>query len=303
MIKKTLLLTCVLLSTLTAGAQKEVLSFEGRNPKLIPGEFTADGKARLCIQVKQSDGSSLFRIYNTKMELETTLKAPTVTYSVTTKVETASVPGTSMWDYDISGAAWVASSENTIAYASNLTDVEDLYNFDSNVEMRDCDMYVTQTLFNNDEEWEFIFETGASSGNSSVSAVSYDYENNDNDKPVTVQRTTTISQIPQTLEVYNQNGVKVCAIESKGASSKGLWIDQVWIADGKKYISIRSDGTDMYNGNYNYTVYLVNDSGLTPVSPGAKTYMRGDADGDGKIGMPDVMYDVNYILNGKFPDE
>ncbi len=299
MIKKTLLLTCVLLSTFTAGAQKEVLSFEGNRITHIPGELTADGKARLCVHVKQSDGSELFHIYNTKMELETTLKAPTVTYSVTTKIETASVPGTSMWNYDISGAAWTTSSESTITLASSLKNVDDFYNMDTNVPMRDCDMYVTQTLFNNDEEWEFIFASGASSGSSSVSAVSYDYENKDNDKPVGVQRTTTTSQIRQTLEVYNQNGVKICAFENKKAGASSIGLDEVWIADGKKYISIHSN----VSGNNNYTVYLVNDSGLTPVSPGAKTYMRGDADGDGKIGMPDVMYDVNYILNGKFPDE
>ena len=28
-----------------------------------------------------------------------------------------------------------------------------------------------------------------------------------------------------------------------------------------------------------------------------------DANGDGEIGMPDVMFIVQYILNGKFPDE
>ena len=31
--------------------------------------------------------------------------------------------------------------------------------------------------------------------------------------------------------------------------------------------------------------------------------IRGDVNGDGEIGMPDVMFIVNYILNGKFPDE
>ena len=30
---------------------------------------------------------------------------------------------------------------------------------------------------------------------------------------------------------------------------------------------------------------------------------KGDVNGDGEIGMPDVMYIVNYILNGKFPEE
>lgn len=31
--------------------------------------------------------------------------------------------------------------------------------------------------------------------------------------------------------------------------------------------------------------------------------LRGDLNGDGKVGMPDIMYLVQKILNGKFPDE
>jgi hypothetical protein len=36
---------------------------------------------------------------------------------------------------------------------------------------------------------------------------------------------------------------------------------------------------------------------------GGETGVRGDVNLDGEIGMPDVMFIVNYILNGKFPDE
>jgi hypothetical protein len=28
-----------------------------------------------------------------------------------------------------------------------------------------------------------------------------------------------------------------------------------------------------------------------------------DVNGDGEIGMPDIMFIVNYILNGKFPNK
>ena len=34
-----------------------------------------------------------------------------------------------------------------------------------------------------------------------------------------------------------------------------------------------------------------------------KLTVMGDINGDGEIGMPDVMYIINYILNGKFPDK
>jgi hypothetical protein len=36
---------------------------------------------------------------------------------------------------------------------------------------------------------------------------------------------------------------------------------------------------------------------------GGETGVRGDVNLDNEIGMPDVMFIVNYILNGKFPDE
>jgi len=31
--------------------------------------------------------------------------------------------------------------------------------------------------------------------------------------------------------------------------------------------------------------------------------LRGDLNGDGTVSMPDAMFIVNKILNGKFPDE
>ena len=39
------------------------------------------------------------------------------------------------------------------------------------------------------------------------------------------------------------------------------------------------------------------------VGGGGESGLRGDVNLDGEVGMPDVMFIVNYILNGKFPDE
>ena len=43
--------------------------------------------------------------------------------------------------------------------------------------------------------------------------------------------------------------------------------------------------------------------GNEPIPEPEPEYKRGDVNGDGKIGTPDIMYIVNYMLNGKFPDE
>ena len=60
-----------------------------------------------------------------------------------------------------------------------------------------------------------------------------------------------------------------------------------------------------YSDDHKDQEYARTDGGME--SPGYFTYkapvLRGDANGDGEIGMPDVMYIIQYILNGKFPDE
>ena len=288
--REAILLVFVLMSVLTAGAQKEVLNFIGKST-LIPGEFTADGKARMCVRVKQNDGSYIYNIYNTKMELETTLKAPTVTYSVTTIYETATVYATDLYNIDFSTATWKTVSSETRTESYTINDIDDIYNMDTNNIMTDCDISVTQTLFNNDEEWEFVLTTGEKN-TTIMGQTTY----NEDSKTATAYRVRTVST--QGLDIYNQNGQKLYSIVDKYNSS--LSIDKVLIAEGKKYISARGAYTGY--SDYLYNVYLVNDSGLVPVNPGV-TSNRGDVNNDGAVNMPDAMFIVNKILNGKFPDE
>lgn len=288
--REAILLVFVLMSVLTAGAQKEVLNFIGKST-LIPGEFTADGKARMCVRVKQNDGSYIYNIYNTKMELETTFKSPTATYSVTRINETATVFAPDMYNIDISTATWTTVSSETQTKSCRINDIDDIYNMDTNNIMTDCDISVTQTLFNNDEEWEFVLTTG-DTNETIMGQTTY----NEDSKTATAYRVRTVST--QGLDIYNQNGQKLYSIVDKNNSSLSLY--KVLIAEGKKYISVRGAYTTL--DDYLYNVYLVNDSGLVPVNPGV-TSIRGDVNNDGAVGMPDAMFIVNKILNGKFPDE
>ena len=43
--------------------------------------------------------------------------------------------------------------------------------------------------------------------------------------------------------------------------------------------------------------------GHEPIPDTEPDYIRGDLNGDGVVNMPDAMFIVNKILNGKFPDE
>ena len=96
--------------------------------------------------------------------------------------------------------------------------------------------------------------------------------------------------VNETLSIFNQNGQRVGTIGDGGISD----IEAVWIINGKKYVSTRNAEK---SSNYINKIYLVNDSGTSNVP------MRGDVNKDGTVNMPDAMYIVNKILNGKFPDE
>ena len=49
--------------------------------------------------------------------------------------------------------------------------------------------------------------------------------------------------------------------------------------------------------------YKDSDTATMDIDVSGTSGIRGDVNLDGEIGMPDVMFIVNYILNGKFPDE
>lgn len=67
----------------------------------------------------------------------------------------------------------------------------------------------------------------------------------------------------------------------------------------KQVANARAKGWIPYYYSYIYWMWQEY-AGSEPTEP---DYVRGDVNGDGEVGMPDVMYIIQYILNGKFPDE
>ena len=67
---------------------------------------------------------------------------------------------------------------------------------------------------------------------------------------------------------------------------------QIIDKNGNYYFFTPSGGNDLYK-------FSVNNSG----GGGSGEGVRGDLNGDGEVGMPDVMFLIQRILNGKFPDE
>ena len=67
---------------------------------------------------------------------------------------------------------------------------------------------------------------------------------------------------------------------------------QIIDKNGNYYFFTPSGGNDLYK-------FSVNNSG----GGGGGEGVRGDLNGDGEVGMPDVMFLIQRIFNGKFPDE
>lgn len=268
---------------LMASAQEAVITQEGRVPYIIPGEVTADGKPRVCVRMTRKEGGDIFYIYNKNMELETSFEAPQGQYTTTSTTESATVPGTSMYSYDDSNAEWHLDEQSQGVTTGKLNDYESFFSLDANTYMRDYDEVMpTQTLFNNDENWELV--VCPSGTYSYISPESYDA----NSGTVLLKRYTMA--VNEALSIFNQNGQRIGTIGDGGVSD----IEAVWIINGKKYVSTLN--TDK-SSNYINKFYLVNDSGTSNVP------MRGDVNKDGEVNIPDAMYIVNKILNGKFPDE
>lgn len=73
---------------------------------------------------------------------------------------------------------------------------------------------------------------------------------------------------------------------------------------------ISGSGNDIYlSSKYVVTVYAKKDGyedsdvATKEIEAGAAAGIKGDVNGDEEVGMPDIMYIVQYLLNGKFPDE
>lgn len=280
--KKIYLLIAFATITMAANAQ-EIFSVEGRIPQIIPGELTADGKARMFVRLKRDEGNDLFYIYNENMELETTLEAPVTSYPVKGIVETATVPGTSKWNYDASAAVWSLEQEVTGTDIGKVYDIDNFYNMDTNSSMKDCDIPLTQTLFNNDEDWEFT--TSSYYGNySNTVAESYD----ETTGTVFLRRTSVIQE--GGVRIFNQDGQLVRTIGDTGEYA----IDAIWIAKGKKYVTTRSSDKAV-NGGYTNKVFLVNDSG----SNSGKSQVRGDVNEDGTVNGTDIQEVINIIVDGE----
>ena len=275
--KKIYLLIAFVAATVDANSQ-EVFSVEGKIPQIIPGELTADGKSRMYVRVTRDEGDK-FYIYNENMELETTFEVA-VPYSVTVRTETATVPGTSTWDYDASNAVWGLKSEETqTGTVGKVDNIDAYYNMDKGSGMEDCDIYLTQTLFNNDEDWEFVMENY---GYSYVGAQSYDA----NTGTVSLVRTSIIDE---GVKIYNQHGQLVTTI-----GDTGVHADAIWIANGKKYLSTR-DTSKSSTGDYLNKVFLVNGSG----SGSGKGQVRADVNEDGTVNGTDIQEVINFIVNAE----
>lgn len=136
--------------------------------------------------------------------------------------------------YDEESAVWTRTSEDIYTINPNLDDVR-MYFEGTHDDY--SHIYVSQTLFNSDDKWEYIVydETGPSS----IYYSSPEVEIND-DGTVTLRRTGWIEHESRGYAVYNEDGEKLGNIP----------YDVVCVINGKTYVYIDYDRTDGDAGLY-----------------------------------------------------
>ena len=145
------------LSFACAFAQETVLSFEGEL-YFIPGSMTKDGEAFL-VSVKSSDNSG-FTIYDGNFNIVREFSDPTAGQPYQQRVVTKTRiydPSEDGWGTTTRAASdeWTVTDDQTYDYTTS-SSIEHFEMYSDNNNYHSRGVYVTQTLFDNDEEFEYI---------------------------------------------------------------------------------------------------------------------------------------------------
>lgn len=147
----------LVLSFACAFAQEPVLSFEGEL-YFIPGSMTKDGEAFL-VSVKSSDNSG-FTIYDGNFNIVREFSDPTAGQPYQQRVVTMTRiydPSEDGWGTTTRAASdeWTVTDDQTYDYITS-SSIEHFEMYSDNNNYHSRGVYVTQTLFDNDEEFEYI---------------------------------------------------------------------------------------------------------------------------------------------------
>lgn len=136
---------------------------------------------------------------------------------------------------DIDNAQWeyADGDETPSSYTVTAEGIE-LYDYDTNIYF-DTDMYITQTLFNDDDKWEYVLPLYGQ-----LKKTVGDYWTwSENENGMILRRNATESQAQTGWAIYNEDGNKIASLESAG------YFDYVYKFAGNIYILTYEDGNDV----------------------------------------------------------
>lgn len=127
---------------------------------------------------------------------------------------------------DIDNAQWeyADGDETPSSYTVTAEGIE-LYDYDTNIYF-DTDMYITQTLFNDDDKWEYVLPLYGQ-----LKKTVGDYWTwSENENGMVLRRSATEEQARTGWAIYNEDGNKIASLESAG------YFDYVYKLAGNMYI-------------------------------------------------------------------
>ena len=146
--KKTVFAVAMLTALMSVNAQTRVAAIEGDNLAAIPSEFTLSGTPQLVIRTDEG-----VRVYDANLQLlrSITIESEEIDFGWVGRQSRAPVEygGTGEWEWEFQYLANWSGEALTITY--NDVNGTGVMNHDNE------QMAVTQTLFNNDEDYESIW--------------------------------------------------------------------------------------------------------------------------------------------------
>ena len=213
----------------------------------VPTEYAYDGKPSLYTFDNEDETATVFTIYNKAFAVDRTIKVtPPKNYkrveeeSREWNEETQSYTGE--WikkdlseDYDLGGISAVWSMRSFLV--GQLNDV-------------DNHVYATQTLFNNDEKWEFLRPIYTETINDWSSRE----EDRDRDGEIDYKRTWYENKLTS-YEVVSEDGSVLSTITFPEVYSSGYPIAIRW--DGETFLAIPLEERTQTEDGYIYEDYIV----------------------------------------------
>lgn len=229
---KKIILFSVILAASTMGVNAQNYVLDEYSYSVTPGDFTVNGKATLVVNKSDDKESSdyNFAVLDENFKEKKTIKIPVRTGMVICERS-----------YD-DGVTWVRDTEHD--YADELTELEDDFeykNYDESKFITDDYFAFSQTLFNNDDKWEYLVYEYEETGEEYTYTRSASEETENGWVSFLVKYTYKKTKFKQT-NVCSEDGTVLMSfypsVNVNDCYDYYMYIDEIWVLNGKTYLLI-----------------------------------------------------------------